>query len=118
VALIQDLNIASIHCAVTIGNSLDYFAPSASGPRWSFTLPISLAQNPYRARRRVPLSTYFKKIRENSLTVARIMTCCFACGFDLRKDLPGSAQDQILPQAIDYQRQLLTAFFRLAREVY
>ncbi len=37
------------------------------------------------------------------------MTCCFAWGFDLRKDLPGSAQDQILPQAIDYQRQLLTA---------
>jgi hypothetical protein len=37
------------------------------------------------------------------------MTCCFACGFDLRKGLPGSARDQILPQAIDYQRQLLTA---------
>jgi hypothetical protein len=58
------------------------------------------------------------KLSNNATTVARIMTCCFACGFDLLKDLPGSAQDQILPQAIDYQRQLLTAFFRLAREVY
>jgi hypothetical protein len=49
------------------------------------------------------------KLSNNAKTIARIMTCCFACGFDLRKCLPGSAQDQILPQAIDYQRKLQTA---------
>jgi hypothetical protein len=49
------------------------------------------------------------KLSNNATAVTQIMTCCFACGFDLRKGLPGSAQDQILPQAIDYQRKLQTA---------
>ena len=41
-ALIQDQNIASIHCGVAIGNALDYFASPASGPQWRLTLPLRL----------------------------------------------------------------------------
>ena len=42
-------------------------------------------------------------------TVSRIMTCCYACGFDLRKGHRGSARCQILPEVVGYQRRLLMA---------